>query len=97
MLTDEQATEIAFAYIAEHELVDPGVQVATKPEWILRTPGAVTIGYNSAEFVKTEDPMVGLLGNLPIRVDESTGACRELSMNEYLEQYEAELPSPDQD
>jgi hypothetical protein len=97
MLTDQQAIEIAFAYIAEHELVEPGVRVATKPEWILRQPGAVLIGYNSSEFLATEDPMVGLLGNMPIRVDDTTGTCRELSMDEYLEQYEANLPSPHQD
>jgi hypothetical protein len=31
---------------------------------------------------------VGLVGNMPIRVEEATGACRELSMDEYFELYE---------
>jgi hypothetical protein len=97
MLTDQQAMEIALAYIAANDLVDDGVRVATKPEWIVRSPGVVMVGYNSAEFVATEDPMVGLLGNMPIRVDENTGTCRPLSMDEYFELYESNLPSSQQD
>jgi hypothetical protein len=88
MLTDQQAMTMAFAYIEENHLVDGAVPIATKPEWIVRRPGAVLVGYNSAEFVRTGDPAAGLLGNLPIRVDEATGACRVLTMDEYVERYE---------
>src|SRR5262245_40455951 len=92
MLTDQQAIDAALAYIAANNLVDDGVRVATKPEWIARVPAAVLVGYNSAEFVETEDAMVGLLGNMPIRVDDMTGTCRALSMDEYFEVYEPNLP-----
>jgi len=88
MLTDQQAIDKALAYIADRELVDGSVQLATKPEWIKRIPGAVVVGYNSAEFAETEDPTVGLLGNMPIRVNAATGECREVTMDEYFELYE---------
>lgn len=88
MLTDQKAIETAFAYIAQNQLVDDTVPLAVKPEWIKRVPDAIVVGYNSAAFVETEDPSVGLLGNMPIRVEEATGACRELTMDEYFKLYE---------
>ncbi len=89
MLTDQQAIDAAFAFITENEVVDKGVRLAAKPQWVKRVSGAVVVvGYNSVEFVETDDSRVGLVGNMPIRVDEATGACRELSMDEYFELYE---------
>jgi hypothetical protein len=88
MLTDQQAIDAAFAFIIETGIVDKGVRLAAKPRWVKRVPGAVVVGYNSVEFVETDDSRVGLVGNMPIRVEEATGACRELSMDEYFELYE---------
>ncbi|MFG1889041.1 YrhB domain-containing protein [Micromonospora sp. NPDC049051] len=89
MMTDQQAIDRALAYLADNHVVDDDVRLVVRPEWIRRMPGVVVVGYNSAEFVETGDPAARLVGNMPIRVEESTGDCRALSMNEYFELYEA--------
>ncbi|MGW0432234.1 hypothetical protein ACWDV4_06770 [Micromonospora sp. NPDC003197] len=90
MLTDQRAIDLALAYIANNHLVDVDVQLAVKPEWVKRLPGAVVVGYNSVEFAGADDPTVSLVGNMPIRVEESSCECRELSMEEYLALYESD-------
>ncbi|WP_027344460.1 hypothetical protein [Hamadaea tsunoensis] len=85
MPTDQEAIDAALAYVAREGLVDPGIALATKPEWIRRVDGAVVVGYNSADFARTGDPRTSLLGTSPIRVDEATGACSEITMAEFFE------------
>ncbi|GAB3158520.1 hypothetical protein GCM10027290_61940 [Micromonospora sonneratiae] len=92
MLTDQQAIDRAFAYLTGNRIVGGDVRLAVKSEWIKRVPGAVVVGYNSARFVETGDPAVTLLGNMPIRVEESTGECRELGISEYFDIYQGKNP-----
>lgn len=90
MLTDQQAIDRALAFIAEHRIVSDDVRLTAKPEWVRRVPGAVVVAYDSAEFVEHGNAAMRLVGNLPIRVAESTGECRLLSLDEYFEIYGAD-------
>lgn len=87
MLTDEEAIAIALDHVRANEPVAEGIELAVDPEHIKRVPGAVIVGYTSAEFLATRDPANALVGSLPIRVDEETRECSAITLAEYLELY----------